>query len=309
MYQKRKKITVVKTAKDILLGHDFFAQRQLTEKYIHHEFQDYAYRLASDLGDLKHKAIYMHLAKTVPRHILARALAFTGDYKDINKGKLFMWKLKQLREEAQLLIDNQKLDYDSIWQRTGKLYDQLASALMQKYVKTADELNPLLTLAVAKLAAQKPKALVLDSLGGYIPEMLTAVGFKVESLEISKQLTELIKVKYKTLKLRRSQFTIGKYKPNSFDMLWCQSFWSLVPLELESQFITEFARLVKPAGLLQTKLTIAETASQEWEMFTLSENNYYRFNKLSNTLILKQFEQYFTLLDKTEDSYLFRKIT
>jgi hypothetical protein len=42
------------------------------DKYISREFQKYGIYLAETLDDYKHKALYIRLAKTVPRAILKR---------------------------------------------------------------------------------------------------------------------------------------------------------------------------------------------------------------------------------------------
>lgn len=69
------------------------------DRFISREFQKYAYDLAMELQDHDHMAIYMRLAKTVPRHILERARSFVKDANAKNPARLFMWKVKQLREE------------------------------------------------------------------------------------------------------------------------------------------------------------------------------------------------------------------
>lgn len=70
------------------------------QKYITKEFQDYGYRLAAKLNDLEHKSLYIKLAKEENRGLLDRALSFAIDYPEArNKGKIFMWKLKELRNE------------------------------------------------------------------------------------------------------------------------------------------------------------------------------------------------------------------
>jgi len=70
-------------------------------KFITQEFQDYGYRLAMELGDEKHKALYIKLAKEVPRQILEEARIFVKDaYNVRNKARLFMWKLKELRSNS-----------------------------------------------------------------------------------------------------------------------------------------------------------------------------------------------------------------
>lgn len=72
----------------------------LEDKYISREFQSYGIYLSETLDDYKHKAIYIRLAKTVPRAILEKALSFVKDANAKSKARLFMWKMKKLREGA-----------------------------------------------------------------------------------------------------------------------------------------------------------------------------------------------------------------
>ena len=73
-------------------------QRNLEGKrYVTHEFQAYGYRLAEELDDLRHKALYIKLAKKEPRERLEAALEFVKAREPRSKAKLFMWKLKELR--------------------------------------------------------------------------------------------------------------------------------------------------------------------------------------------------------------------
>lgn len=70
-------------------------------KYISQEFQDYGYRLAVDLNDMDHKSLYIRMAKTVPRQILEQARSFVVDAERAkSKGKLFMWKVGELKKAA-----------------------------------------------------------------------------------------------------------------------------------------------------------------------------------------------------------------
>jgi hypothetical protein len=71
-----------------------------TDKYISREFQTFGMHLAESLDDMKHKSLYMKLAKTMHRSLLEKALSFAIDSTAKNKGALFMWKLKQLRVEG-----------------------------------------------------------------------------------------------------------------------------------------------------------------------------------------------------------------
>lgn len=70
------------------------------DKYISREFQSYGIYLAEQLNDYKHKSLYIKLAKTTHRSILEKTFSFVKDSNAKNKGALFMWKLKQLKDEA-----------------------------------------------------------------------------------------------------------------------------------------------------------------------------------------------------------------
>lgn len=67
-----------------------------TDKYISREYQSFGVHLAQKLQDEKHKALYIKLAKTIPRPVLEKALRYVVDSRATRKGALFMWKLKQL---------------------------------------------------------------------------------------------------------------------------------------------------------------------------------------------------------------------
>ena len=72
-------------------------------KYISQEFQDYGYRLAVDLNDMDHKALYIRMAKTVPRAMLESARSFVIDAPNVkNKGRLFMWKVGDLKKSQSM---------------------------------------------------------------------------------------------------------------------------------------------------------------------------------------------------------------
>lgn len=71
------------------------------DKYISREFQKYGYDLANELGDLNNKSLYIKLAKETPRALLETARNFVKDaFKVKSKPRLFMWRLKQLKDES-----------------------------------------------------------------------------------------------------------------------------------------------------------------------------------------------------------------
>ena len=71
------------------------------QRRISREWQDYAYRLALELDDKAHTSLYMRLCKNTPRPILEEARTFIkGATNAKSKGRLFMWKVKELKEGA-----------------------------------------------------------------------------------------------------------------------------------------------------------------------------------------------------------------
>jgi len=68
-------------------------------KYVSREYQDYGYRLAMELEDEPHKSLYIRMAKTVDRGILEQARTFVLDANAFSRAKLFMWKVKQLKDQ------------------------------------------------------------------------------------------------------------------------------------------------------------------------------------------------------------------
>src|SRR3989344_2460281 len=67
--------------------------------HITKEFQDYGYRLALELNDLRSKSLYIRLAKVEERPLLEKALVFVKETKQVkHAGRLFMWALTKLKK-------------------------------------------------------------------------------------------------------------------------------------------------------------------------------------------------------------------
>ncbi len=84
--------------------------RKLSRDYrCSHEFQAYGNRLADELGDKKHRSLYIKLAKTEDRSILDEARASVLDSRDAKtRGRLFMWKIGQIKKERLEKADKKK---------------------------------------------------------------------------------------------------------------------------------------------------------------------------------------------------------
>lgn len=64
--------------------------------------------MSEQLDDPKHKSLYIKMAKTEHRAILEKALSFVVDSKATNKGALFMWKVKQIKDQGLGMKDKVK---------------------------------------------------------------------------------------------------------------------------------------------------------------------------------------------------------
>lgn len=70
------------------------------DKYISRDFQAFGIYLAEEMEDYKNRGMWIRLAKTNHRSILEKALSFVKDSNADNKIALFLWKMKQIKEEA-----------------------------------------------------------------------------------------------------------------------------------------------------------------------------------------------------------------
>ena len=74
---------------------------------IKYEFQAYGQRLAKELGDLQRETLYMKLGKEVDRRLIEQAREYVLGSENVrNRGALFMYKLKQLRDKYSSVTDS-----------------------------------------------------------------------------------------------------------------------------------------------------------------------------------------------------------
>lgn len=86
-------------------------------RFSRHEFQVYGYRLAEELGDLRHKSLYIKFARELPREVLEEALGFVKMSKAKSRARLFMWKLQEVKrqkEKGKAVIQNHLFEPASI---------------------------------------------------------------------------------------------------------------------------------------------------------------------------------------------------
>jgi hypothetical protein len=74
---------------------------------LRYEFQAYGQRLAKELQDLAKETLYMKLAKEVDRTLLEQAREHVlGSERVRNRGALFMYKLKELRDKKRRSVSD-----------------------------------------------------------------------------------------------------------------------------------------------------------------------------------------------------------
>lgn len=84
----------MKSIGEIIRGKSFSADHR--NKY---EFQAYGNRLAEELNDTRHRSLYIKLAKEEDRNLLEMAREYVLGAENVSeKGRLFMWKLTQLKK-------------------------------------------------------------------------------------------------------------------------------------------------------------------------------------------------------------------
>ena len=80
---------------------DFDQKLEKRKKYVKKEYQAYGLELAKEMGEWDKRAMYIRLAKNTDRNLLEKAKFFVKDQRYVETpGKLFMWKLKELRQES-----------------------------------------------------------------------------------------------------------------------------------------------------------------------------------------------------------------
>lgn len=69
------------------------------DKYISRDFQQFGIWLAEEMDDYKNRGMWIRLAKINHRSVLEKCYSFVKDSTADNKIGLFLWKLKQIKNE------------------------------------------------------------------------------------------------------------------------------------------------------------------------------------------------------------------
>lgn len=274
-----------KTPQEILQSSDFMAQRQRTARYVQHEHQDLGYRLAVELGDLPHRHIYMSLAKRYPQYLLEKILSIVKDAGSVNRGPLFMWHLKKMRQE----LADAKLKQDFSLETINKQMATVADLFATTKFKHAHGIEPEWSGLLSQLnLSGKDNALITDADAGTLPGVLIGKCSKVLTWELSRKLADLMRTNYPAYKISHTKnwrLWLNKINRRT-NLIWLGKTWSnLLPLELEKDVLMSLASLLPRHAQLVMHVRSGDTSKQEWVQQEVAGQQVYVFNKYNHDVI------------------------
>jgi len=258
------------SAKTILTSINILDQDDIKSKKIRHpknEFQAFAYKLSKDFNDDKNLKIYMMLAKNVERSLMERAYSFAIDSTSDQKGRLFLWKLKQLRTDMQKQRNKTNFTYEFISKQMSKFRNELAEQTIQKSTSwQSKELFNEIENFILQLKSRKPQLLSI----GINPEEIFLLQdllpkLKIASIEISSKVAKLLKEKKRKEKIIGKDFYKNSYSVESFDLIMINSYWQFIPLDSELKFLSEVKKVMHKSGRIIINHKESLEDSQEWK--------------------------------------------
>lgn len=279
------------SSKDLLSTYNLLDQNE-KKNYTHYEFQSFAYKLAKDLNDLTNLKIYMRLAKKVERSLMERAYSYALDAKSDNRGKMFMWKLKELRKELfeRLNIKNFSYSYSI---EVNKLFrEKLAQKLVRKSYFDLNEF-------IENNCKKKDKILTIHSLNTELSKLFIEKKCKISGIEVSSNIKKLLLKSLEDTtrkdlpKLTRSDFLKNRFKKNSFNFIFINEYWYLIPLNSEIDILKEAKSLLNKDGKVIIFMKMDDSNNEEWKELSINEeklkylskkNSFSEFQSLCNTL-------------------------
>jgi cyclopropane fatty-acyl-phospholipid synthase-like methyltransferase len=277
--------TTFLSAKELLLGYDFNTSKDAEgnkSRGTAHEFQDFAYRLAQDLNDLEHLPIYMRLTRNYPRIILEKIYEFVADINEENKGKLFMWKFKQVKQDIQLKKDLENFEYEFVISKMKGLRNSLSNSIFKKYENLdSNFLAKIINQLDFGQLTSKSHVLFIGNNCSLLPAPFLAKKCKVHGVDISRNLT----AKLKGIYVKNAKNFITKdylktaYSDNQFELIIVNNYWQIIPLEKEEEFIKNVRRNLQFSGRILLITKNSDVTKQSWKQMTVANEVKYYFEK------------------------------
>lgn len=287
----------IQSAKEIFTSYDLLAGED-NKRHPKHEFQAYAYRLASDLDDVKNLQIYMRLAKNVERTLLEQAYSYCIDSNATDKGRVFLWKVKEIRKEITRKKITSSFDYETIIAQTTTLRNTIAAHIIANNEKTfwksdSKAYKFLLPSILAntreeqeKKEKQKSNVLVIGLESLSLLDMLLLYPIRLFGIDWSREIVRESKDHIDGTKISPRPKLIGKdvlqnsYEDTFFDLIIMNSLWSIIPFESEHDVLHEMVSKLAIGGKIIIGVSQSSTSKQAWNTFNYNNQDYLYFQKL-----------------------------
>lgn len=286
----------ITTAKDLLSRHNFLAPTD-NKKHAKHEFQSFAYKLAADLNDLVNLKLYMRITRNLDRNLVERAYSFAIDSTSDNKGRAFMWKLKDLRLELQKYRDSQNFDYEFIMKKMKTFRTRTLGAQMKNYL---DSKQDIIKYFVQNTTGSRTgKVLVISTPSIELISDLMEKYKKVHYHDLSKDINNKLeapflenhkKVSFKTTELLKTSF-----KEKYFETIIIDAFWNYVPIDDEVKVLNHLATILHEKGKAFISFRLSMNLKQEWKDLKTGETLLPYFSKLGSFEDLEKAASRFSL--------------
>lgn len=286
----------ITTSKDILSKHNFLAPTD-NKKHAKHEFQAFAYKLAMDLNDLVNLKLYMRITRNLDRSLVERAYSFAIDSKTENKGRAFMWKLKDLRLELQKYKDSLNFDYDFVMKKMKTFRTRTFGAQMKTYLDS--KLEVVKYLIQNSKGSKTGKVLVISTPSLELITDLVEKYKKVHYHDLSKEINNKLEMPFlenhKKISFKTTDLLKTKFKENYFETIILDAFWNYVPLDSESKVLNHLVSILNEKGKIYLSFRITPIVKQEWKSLKTGETDLPYFSKLSSFEELEKAASSFSL--------------
>lgn len=257
--------------KDIL--NNFSSGAEEKPRGTHHEFQDFAYRIAVELNDLNHLGIYMRMVKNTPRFILEEAYQFVIDSKIENKGALFMWKFKKLKNEIQLKKNLNNFELNFVLKKIRDLREKFSKKILEEIILPNELGENFSELIRKELVGSKLKVLCLniDSIR-FLNELPFDINqCSIDVLENANSLLKQGKFIFKNYKFIKKDFFSKVFK-TKFDLIIIGNYFRQLPVEAEIEFLEKLKTISKEQAFYIFQIQEDQISSQKWILKENSEN-------------------------------------
>ncbi len=281
-------------ARDVINSISDIGKKQISEEKSRHpkyEFQAFAYKIAHDLGDLENLHIYMSLLKKVERIFIEEAYTFAVDSSSVNKKKVFLWKLKQLRNSRDLQIQNNDYTFENVLKRMRIFRDKYHAKILLRY----DHCDEFVNFVCTNLTYSKYKKVLLICFPYKDLIMnLQKLSNNISFYDYSKSIQNYINNLFKHLKLLSWKNILKLPKSSTkYDLIILDHIFSIIPFEYELLFFESINKLLSSTSQVFIRIKLSDNKKQYW--VNLKDTQDYYFEKLSNLLLVDKIKDHFDI--------------